>query len=198
MTSKELERIVSLNQISLPSLGALFVVANLWYNISIVQGFVFFPFQIYATCPVLARASVCFALFCTCLFSFCVPKFCSIWHMDISDDNSPFNLYNSPFLALLVQHFLRQIQFLLSAVFLQGIVGWQQERRATLLPAKIPDVPFNPDQIRVANSYFFWFDKVLICHYSEALWACKSFEEPRKRQNSELFGFLFHNVLSAH
>ena len=43
--------------------------------------------------------------------------------------------------------------------FFAGDLGWQQERRATLLPAKIPDVPFNPDQIRVANSYFCfsWF-----------------------------------------
>ena len=69
------------------------------------------------------------------------------------------------FLQPISVFFCSQSQVFLQPIsgFLQPISGWQQHGRATLLPAQIPDVPFNPDQIRVANPFCCFF---LICFWN--------------------------------
>ena len=107
-------------------------------------------------------------------FPLCRPTLCSVLHTTGIRWQRP--LWFAQLTILLAQlfctslvsfigSFLQPISFFCSQsrLFLQPISGWQQHGRATLLPAQIPDVPFNPDQIRVANPFCCFF---LICFWN--------------------------------
>ena len=93
-------------------------------------------------------------------FPLCRPTLCSVLHTTGIRWQRPLRF--AQLTILLAQLFCTSLVSFIGS-FLQPISGWQQHGRATLLPAQIPDVPFNPDQIRVANPFCCFF---LICFWN--------------------------------